>query len=184
MRVVVNPQMQLGEVDISKIKFDPRSRDDIPRILRGLQFIYMSAPLREAIFGLLEAKVAPHVSKGNGRPGMTLWRILACGVMRLDLNIDYDRLHELANQHRTFRQMLGHGEDDEASYHFKTLKDNVSLLTPDLLDEINQIVVNAGHGLLKKKPAKRCVGGATPLRWKLMFTFRRTSTCCSMRCAR
>ena len=36
MRVVQNPQMQIGEVDISQIKFDPKSRDDIPRILRGL----------------------------------------------------------------------------------------------------------------------------------------------------
>ena len=34
MRSVQNPQMQIGEVDISQIKFDPKSRDDIPRILR------------------------------------------------------------------------------------------------------------------------------------------------------
>ncbi len=37
MRVVQNPQMQIGEVDIAQIKFDPRSRDDIPKILKGLQ---------------------------------------------------------------------------------------------------------------------------------------------------
>jgi hypothetical protein len=110
MRVVQNPQMQIGEVDISQIKFDPKSRDDIPRILRGLQYLYTNAALREEIFRLLEERIAPEVDKGNGRPGMTLWRILVCGVMRLDLNEDYDRLHELVNNHRTLRLMLGPGK--------------------------------------------------------------------------
>lgn len=32
MRVVLNPQMQVGEVDIASIKFDPKSRDDIPKM--------------------------------------------------------------------------------------------------------------------------------------------------------
>jgi hypothetical protein len=31
--------------------------------------------------------------------------------MRLDLNIDYDRLHDLVNNHTTLRAMLGHGCD-------------------------------------------------------------------------
>jgi len=34
------------------------------------------------------------------------------------------------------------------------LKDNVSLLTPEILDRINQLVVNAGHQVAKKKLAK------------------------------
>ena len=94
---------------------------------------------------------------------MTLWRIFVCGTVRLDLNTDYDRLHELVNQHKTLREMLGHAQFDDYNYHFQTLKDNVSLFTPELLDKINQMVVNAGHVLLKKKKAKRCVGGAIPL---------------------
>ena len=83
MRVVQNPQMQIGEVDISAITFDRRSRDDIPKILRGLQHIYTDLPLREELFRMLETKIAPTVDKGNGRPGMTLWSIFVCGVMRL-----------------------------------------------------------------------------------------------------
>jgi hypothetical protein len=143
--------MQIGEVDISKIEFDPKSRDDIPRILRGLQYLYANETLRESIFGLLESALCADVDKRNGRPGMTLWKILVCGVLRLDLNEDYDRLHELVNQHATIRQMLGHPEFDKTPYHFQTLKDNVSLLTPELLEQINQLVVQAGHALLKKK---------------------------------
>jgi hypothetical protein len=55
------------------------------------------------------------------------------------------------NQHLTLRQMLGHGEFDRETYHFQTLKDNVALLTPELLDKINQVVVNGGHALVKKR---------------------------------
>jgi hypothetical protein len=53
MRVVQNKQMQMGDVDILAIKFDPKSRDDIPKILKGLQHLYMQVPVRTAIFELL-----------------------------------------------------------------------------------------------------------------------------------
>jgi len=151
MRVVQNVQMEIGEVDVSKVKFDLKSRDDIPKILRGLQHLYVDPVLRTQLFELLESQVLPKTDKRNGRPGMTLWRIFVCGVVRLDLNIDYDRLHELVNQHNTLREMLGHDVHDKEPYHYQTLKDNVSLLTVELLDTINQLVVNAGHGVVKKK---------------------------------
>jgi hypothetical protein len=98
----------------------------------------------------LERQVAPTESKSTGRHGMTLWTILVCGLIRLDLNCDYDRLHELVNHHNTIREMLGHGAFSDVLYHFQTFKDNVSLLTPELLDEINQLIVAAGHGVVKK----------------------------------
>lgn len=50
--------------------------------------MYTNLALRSAIFELLEAQVAPKVSKSVGRPGMPLWTILVCGVIRLDLNCD------------------------------------------------------------------------------------------------
>lgn len=144
--------MLIGKVDISKIKFDPKSRDDIPQILRGLQYIYTTLPVREAIFTLLEKHILPKVDKNNGRPGMDLWKIFVIGVLRLDLNLDYDRLHNEINNHKQIRQFLGHPDfSDEYYYHLQTIKDNVSLLTPELLDEINQVVVASGHVLLKKK---------------------------------
>jgi len=158
MRVVQNLQMQIGEVDVSKVKFDLKSRDDIPKILRGLQHLYVIPALRAKLFALLEEHISPKVDKGNGRPGMTLWRIFVCGVVRLDLNVDYDRLHELVNHHDTLREMLGHAAFDEHRYHFQTLKDNVSLFTPELLDKINQLVVQSGHVVLKKKDGEALRG--------------------------
>ena len=159
MRLIQNMQMQVGEVDVAQIQFDPKSRDDVPKILKGLQHIYVTEALRAKIFTLLETQISPTVDKRNGRPGMTLWRILVCGVVRLDLNIDYDRLHELANQHMTLRLMLGHGVFDREPYHFQTLKDNVALLTPELLDKINQVVVSGGHALVKKKEGDQALRG-------------------------
>ena len=90
-------------------------------------------------------------STDKGRPGMEQWQILVLGTLRLGLNADYDRIHELANQHRTVRRMLGHGlVDDEEEYQLQTIKDNLRLFTPEILNRINQEVVRAGHRLLKK----------------------------------
>ena len=159
MRTIINEQIKVGEVDIAKIKLDPKSRDDIPQILRGLQYIYTTPNLREKIFEILAevipnqvGKEEPKVSSYLGRPGMNQWKILVLGILRLGLNADYDRILELANQHKTLRQMLGHSDFDQHFYHLQTLKDNLRLVTPEILDRINIEVVREGHQLLKKIP--------------------------------
>ncbi|WP_422469054.1 ISNCY family transposase [Endozoicomonas sp. ALC013] len=154
MRQTIKPQMQLGEVDISAITFNPKSRDDIPRLLRAFQHIWITPELREQVFRALERMIP--ASRDNGRPGMDLWKILIFGTLRLTINCDYDRLQELANEHGTLRQMLGHGPYCTHSYHIQTLQDNIALFTPEILDGINQIVVNAGHQLVKKKEERIC----------------------------
>ncbi len=151
MRRTKNIQLKLGEVPISEIKFDTKSRDDISQILLGLQHLYVTKDICEKVFAILETKINPDVSKSNGRPGMDLWTILVMGILRLNLNCDYDRLHELVNNHRKIREMLGIGPmNSECQFNVQTIKDNVSLLTVDLLDKINQVVVEAGHVLVKK----------------------------------
>ena len=152
MRVVQPIQLKLGEIDISKIWIDPKSRDDIPQILKGLQHIYKDPKAKDEIFTLLEQEISPTIDKKNGRPGMTLWNIFVLGILRVNLNLDYDRLHELSNHHDTIREMLGHPNfGDKYRYNHQTLKDNVQLITPEFLDKVNQIVVKAGYRLIKKK---------------------------------
>ncbi|MHC4230634.1 MAG: ISNCY family transposase [Planctomycetota bacterium] len=149
MRRVKKRQLQLGETDIANLEFDLACRDDIPMLLTGLQHIYITSEVRDAVFGVLLSMIRPEVDPNNGRPGMDLWNILVLGTLRLTLNCDYDRLQDLANNHKAIRQVLGHGLwDDDFSYALQTLKDNVSLFTPEILDNINQIVVSAGHQLL------------------------------------
>lgn len=152
MRNVSNLQLQLGELDIADIKIDTRSRDDIPQLLQGLQYLYTDKALRTEVFSVLEKLTPETTSADHGRPGMTLWNVLVMGTLRLNLNCDYDRLLELVNQHKTIRQMLGHGLiDDDETYSLQTLRDNVQKFTPEVLDEINQIVVRAGQSLKKKE---------------------------------
>ena len=160
MRLTHNPQRQLGQIDIASITFNARSRDELPQVLKGLQYIYTNEPVRDAVFACLEKHIAVKQSKTNGRPGMELWNILVIGVLRLDLNWDYDRLEDEVNNHQKIRQMLGHSDfGDETVYALQTLKDNVSLLTPELLDEINQIVVEAGQAAVKKKDVSEVLRG-------------------------
>lgn len=151
MRKIKEPQMELGAKSVGDIKIDKRSRDEIPKLLMGLQYIYCTKGIREEVFGILEEMLLG-VDKKKGRRGMDLWNILVLGTLRLNCNWDYDKLQEIANNHHTLRQMLGHGEmDEEKKYALQTLKDNVSLLTPEILDKINQVVVKAGHNLVGKK---------------------------------
>ena len=151
MRQVFAQQLQLGQTDIANIEFNPHSRDDIPQILQGLQFVYVNESLRESVFAILVDLVPDKVAVDRGRPGMDLWKAFVLATLRVNLNWDYDRLLEMANQHRTIRQMLGHGlRDDGDTYKLQTIKDNVDLLDEDSLQAINTLVVDAGHRLLKK----------------------------------
>lgn len=158
MRKVIDPQLQIGEQDIGAIRLDPKSRDDIPQILLGLQHIYTTPEVRGPVFAILEEVLPERSGEGGGkadpdtgRPGMSQWQILVLGVLRLGLDADYDRIQELANQHNTLRKMLGHSDwTDEKYYELQTLKDNLRLFTPEILDRINQEVVAAGHKALKK----------------------------------
>lgn len=159
MRIVKSPQLQLGGTSIENIKIDLKSRDDIPPLLLGLQYIYTNTKLRNKVFEILEQKIKPDTDNNNGRPGMELWKILVFGVLRLNLNWDYDRLVEMANNHKTIRAMVGHGSfTDEYEYKLQTVRDNVTLLTPEILDAINVVVVEAGHSIVKKKEDEKLQG--------------------------
>lgn len=168
MREVINPQMKIGQTDIGAIQLNLKSRDDIPHILLGLQHIYTNKELRDEVFQLLEQvrplRAGKHLTEAarqqpaannKGRPGMEQWKILVLGTLRLGLNTDYDRICELANEHKTIRKFLGHSgwlADGEKPYQLQTIKDNISHFTPEIFDQINQVVVRAGHSLVKKSP--------------------------------
>ena len=153
MRKVIDMQMKIGEKHIANIEFDPRSRDEIPKLLIGLQSIYCNREIRDQVFEALMDLVPLDVDPNNGRSGMDLWKILVLGTTRLSCNWDYDKLLEIANNHRTLRLMLGHSAmDHESRYALQTLKDNVSLFTPEVLDKLSQITINYGHDIIGKKP--------------------------------
>ena len=152
-RAIQEPFVRLGESAIEDIAIDPVCRDDIPAVLRGIQHLYCDEALRRQVFYLLDAHFLPGVDRGLGRPGMDLWRIFVLATRKQGIRCDDDRLQDLANCHETVREMLGHsGLDDHRRYEHRTLVRNVSLLTPELLNEINELVVKAGHALFAQEP--------------------------------
>lgn len=144
----------LNIVPIEKIVLPLRSRDELPPILAGLQWVWTHPTLKAEIFKLLEERINTG-KKDTGRPGMDLWQILVLGVVRLGLDANYDRLEHVANFDTLLRQMLGIawtplGEGAKVFSH-QTLRDNVSLVDEELLVRINALVAAAGRGVFKKK---------------------------------
>jgi len=154
MRQRYSPQPDLQIIPIEKIQLPTKSRDELPPILAGLQWIWMHPPLKADLFALLEAALLAG-KKATGRLGMDLWQILVLGVVRLGLDADWDRLEDLANHHTLLRQMLGvptlsWGQDAKV-FARQTLRDNVALLDDELLKEINARVAAAGREVFVKK---------------------------------
>ncbi len=149
MRKVIEPQMKIGEVPIADIHIDLRSRDEIPKVLIGIQELYCDRSLRKKVFEVLKDLVPDEVNPNKGRRGMNLWTILVLGVMRLICRWDFDKLTEIANNHITLHLMLGHSPFGKPfRYALQTVKDNIKLFKPEILDKINQIVVDCGHDII------------------------------------
>lgn len=163
MRLVHNPQLAFGQVPIEELVIDPRSRDDIPAVLKGIQQLYGNRALREQIFAVLERHLlgnssaaaegtAPSSAQpdpGRGRPGLDLWTVLVLALLKQGLKCDFDRLAELANKHSDVRCLLGlAGPGCGPQFSHRSVVRNVSLITPALLQELNQLVVQQGLSLL------------------------------------
>jgi hypothetical protein len=151
MRKRFEAQLTLGSTPIADIQIPIKCRDEFPALLRALQHIYNNKDLSEKVFSILESAICP--DNKTGRPGMDLWSIFVLASARLCLNTDYDRLHYLANYDSLFRQMLGvqDGIVRGRDFDSQTIKDNVKLLDDDTLRQLNHVVVQCGHGIVKKK---------------------------------
>ncbi len=152
--------MNLRTVAIQDIKFPLKSRDELPPVLKALQYIFTTADLNEKVFALLEKKICEGKKK-TGRKGMDLWHILVLAVVRHTIDTNWDRLELMANYDLLVRQIMGvHStgfisDEEKIEFGYQTILDNVSLLDDTLLQEVNQLVVEAGHQLLKKKKKKK-----------------------------
>ena len=156
MRKVMDDQFKIGQVAIADIDLDIRSRDEIPKLLMGLKGMYCDTEIRNELFAVLTELIPEGTDPNNGRTGMDLWKILVLGTLRLCCNWDYDKVAEIANNHRTLRLMLGHSSmDSESRYPLQTIKDNVSLFTPEVLDKVNLIAVKYGKKILGVKPQEK-----------------------------
>lgn len=151
MRKRFEIQLELGATPIEEIKIPTKSRDELPPVLRALQYIYTTPRINEQVFNLLEKRIKLYK---KGKPGLSLWEILVLGIVRLTLDINYDRLEHVANYDSLVRNMLGvksYGLEELKRYSLTSLKENISKLDEDMLEEINEIVVKEGHRIKKKR---------------------------------
>ncbi|MFT5085470.1 MAG: IS5 family transposase [Lentisphaeria bacterium] len=79
-------------------------------MLRGLQFIYSFPATRDAVFEALQCNIGVDIDFLKRSPRYEFVGAIGVGHLRLGLNCDYDRLHDLANEHKTIRAVLGHGD--------------------------------------------------------------------------
>jgi len=138
----------MGGETISNVPLNLGCRDEIIPILAALKHIYAQPKLRDDILQLVARDVNRDSNRKRGRKGMDYWPILVLASVRLGCNFDYDRLHDLAEQHRALRQMMGISDwDAEADFNWRTIRNNIALLRPETVERINHAIVAEGHTL-------------------------------------
>jgi transposase, IS5 family len=159
MRKRFEMQTELGQTTIENVRIPTKSRDELPPVLAGLQWIFCTPEVNTAVFDLLAQNVNATTDPNNGRPGMDLWTILVLGTIRLALDCDYDRLAHIATYDGLVRQMLGlpvFGIDTkDAPFHHRTISDNICQFDETLLAQINAIIITHGQPILKKNASEK-----------------------------
>ena len=153
MRKRFEQQFKIGFKLISETEIPLKSRDDVPALAIALLKIYTTPEYNQQIYSIIENKVL-YNKKCTGREGLNLWQIFVLAEFRLALNIDYDRLHYMANYDSMLRQLLGIETEtgfEKIEIGYQRILDNVGLLDDKTVKELNDVIVSLGHDTLKKK---------------------------------
>ena len=158
MRKRFEQQLQLGQISISQIEVNLKSRSGFPKLVLALKELYLTPEYNKMIFCILEGKICSS-NNNTGRPGMDLWILFVLAQTRLCLNLSYDDLHHMANYDRLLRMIMGVEVEngyivEPIEFEYQNILDNVSLLDDETIRELNQIVVKMGHNVFKKKEAE------------------------------
>jgi len=146
------PEERLDCLPITEVELNLECRDEIIPILRALQHLYAAAPLRRELLALVGKDVNDSTDRKRGRRGMNYWEIVVLAAARLGCNLDYDKLQDLAENHRCLRQIMGIGDwqAEEVDFDWRRIEDNLNKLRPETLRKINELIVKAGHELKPK----------------------------------
>jgi transposase, IS5 family len=154
------PEERLDCPAISDVRLNLDCRDEIIPILRALQHLYDDEALRRQVLALVRRDVNGDTNRKLGRRGMSYWEITVLAAARLGCNLDYDKLQDLAENHRSLRQIMGIGDWEEAvDFDWRRIEDNVNKLRPETLKKISDLIVAAGHA--QKPEAIESVRGDT-----------------------
>src|SRR5947209_6336400 len=145
------PEERQDSLPIAQVNLNVNCRDEIIPILRALQHVYGNVALRDELLQLVGEDVNQTTSRQRGRRGLNYWEITVLAAARLGCNLDYDKLQDLAENHRSLRQIMGLGDGQEAiDFDWRRIEDNVLKLRHQTLKKINELVVKAGHALEPK----------------------------------
>jgi transposase, IS5 family len=146
------PQERLDCLPITEVKLNLSCRDEIIPILRALQQVYGDARLRRELLALVGRDVNKSTSRKHGRRGLNYWEVTVLAAVRLGCNLDYDKLQDLAENHRSLQQIMGIGawQGEEVDFDWRRLEDNLLKLRPETLKKVNDLIVRAGHELEPK----------------------------------
>ncbi|MEA1877387.1 MAG: ISNCY family transposase [Bacteroidota bacterium] len=154
MRKRFEQQMTIGGLPIGETKITTKKRSGaFPGLCAALKEIFIAPKWNEKVFEILEAKVMGG-KKRTGRPGMDLWQIFVLAQVRLLHNTSYDDLHHIANYDHLIRQIMGVEKGfgyERYEFEYQTIVDNVSLLDDETVRELNQVILEFGHEVFKKK---------------------------------
>ena len=133
---------------VTEVQLNLNCRDEIIPILRGLQHVYSQPQLRDEILALVAEDVNEHARDDRGRAGLDDWQIVVLAAVRLGCNLDYDKLQDLAEQHRALRQIMGLGDWQAGpDFHWRRIRDNVCLLKPATIAAISHCLVAEAYRL-------------------------------------
>jgi hypothetical protein len=143
------PLDRLDCLPIAEVELNVNCRDELIPILRALQHLYGDAELRRELLALVGKDINQTSSRKRGRRGLSYWEITVLAAVRLGCNLDYDKLQDLAENHRNLRLIMGIGDwqGPEVDFDWRRLEDNLVKLRPQTLQKISALIVSAGHGL-------------------------------------
>lgn len=156
MRKIAETQVDMLKKGVGDLKIDIYCRDEVPTLLLGLQLLYTNTDALAKILKHIAAILPKKASLDRGRPGLSIWQIMVLGYIRLSCNCDYDKLADLATNHKMLRLFLHEAEESNMRYARQTLVDNVSLFTLEILGMVNDEIVKLGHFLVGSAGPKEC----------------------------
>jgi len=149
MRKAMDRQQRMGCTPILEVALNHNCRDEIIPILCALRHVYSRPEVRDEILRAVAADVSRKTSRRRGRRGMDYWPILVLAAVRQGCNLNYDKLQDLAEQHRALRAIMGFGDwDGEDDFDWRRIRDNVARISPETMERISHLIVAEGHRLV------------------------------------
>ena len=139
-------QQRFDSSPIAQVELNLGCRDEIIPVLAGLQFLYTNTKLRHKVVKLVAADLNEDSRRDVGRPGMDDWHVVVLAAVRLGCNLDYDKLQDQVENHRTLRLIMGIGDWEDADrFTFRRIRDTLCQLKPTTIEKLNEAIVTAGQ---------------------------------------